>query len=85
MEGHRMRRWIPWETGKVVGGGAGIYECDLGASGRNQQKDIRKVSLTKRKTMGLNLAETAGISADFTVKIINASTGEARTASSRWE
>ena len=50
----------------------------------NQQKDIRKASLTKGKTMGLNLTEAAGISADFTVKIINASTGETRTASSQY-
>ena len=50
----------------------------------NQQKDIRKASLTKGRTMGLHLSDAAGISADFTVKIINASTGETRTASSQY-
>lgn len=51
---------------------------------RNQQKDIRKASLTKGRTMELNLIEAGGTSADFTVKIINASTGETKAASSQY-
>lgn len=50
----------------------------------NQQKDIRKASLTKGRTMELHLSDAAGTSANFTVKIINASTGETRTASSQY-
>lgn len=50
----------------------------------NQQKNIRKASLTKGRTMRLNLADMTGTSADFAVKIINASTGEARTVSSQY-
>ena len=50
----------------------------------NQKKDIRKASLTKGRTMELHLSDATGTSANFTVKIINASTGETKTASSQY-